>query len=55
MSTTTQVNCTISNELHKQMEKNKKEKNLKINDLVPLLIEEWVLKQQLNEIASKIK
>lgn len=41
MSTTTQVNCTISNELHKQMEKYRKEK-IKINDLVPLLIEEWL-------------
>lgn len=42
-----QVTCEISKELHDEMEKYKNLKELKTKELIPLLIQKWVIEQKL--------
>ena len=47
MSDKKQVTCEITKELHEEMEKFKELKGLKTKELIPLLIQQWVVEQKL--------
>ena len=41
------VTCDISKDIHTEMDKYKDLKDLKTKELIPLLIEQWVIGQKL--------